>query len=128
MRGDECVVLVVEDDVEMNELEREFLAIHGFRTISAYTGTEAVDACCRDRPDAVLLDVMLPEMDGFETCRRLRSQRSSKLPIIMISALAEEESRQRGLASGADAYFSKPFDPSEVVKVLRELIEARIDG
>lgn len=117
------VVMVVEDDVEMNELERELLAVYGFETLPAYTGTEAVAISRKNHPDAVLLDVMLPEMDGFETCWRLIQQENYRhLPVIIVSALAEDESRRRGYASGASAYFTKPFDPDEVVATLRKLI------
>ncbi len=119
------VVVVVEDDVEMNELERELLSVYGFESIPAYTGAEAVDVCGRQRPDAVLLDVMLPEMDGFEACTRLRKQDGDGMPIVMLSALAADESRQRGFASGADAYFAKPFDPDEVIGAIRKLINDR---
>lgn len=122
MSAEKPVVVVVEDDVEMNELERELLGLYGFTTIPAYTGTEAVSVCMRAEVDAVLLDVMLPEMDGFETCSRLREDRNGSLPIIMISALAEDDSRRRGYASGANAYFAKPFDPEEVVGALQRLL------
>jgi len=122
MSRDNPLVIVVEDDVEMNELQRELLSIHGFDAVAAYTGTEAVDVCRRRAPDAVLLDVMLPEMDGFETCTRLRQQQDHRVPIIIISALAEDECRRQGYGSGADAYFGKPFDPDEVIGTLRRLI------
>jgi two-component system cell cycle response regulator len=118
------VVVVVEDDVEMNALECELLAVYGFKTVSAYTGREAIELCRRTRPDAVLLDVMLPEMDGFETCSCLRAQPGDGAAIIMISALAEDASRQRGLASGADAYLAKPFDALQVISTLQSLLRA----
>ncbi len=124
MSRDNPLVMVVEDDVEMNELQRELLNVHGFEAVAAYTGIEAVDVCRQRTPDAVLLDVMLPEMDGFETCARLRQQHDHRPPIIIISALAEDECRRQGYASGADAYFSKPFNPDEVICTLRKLIDA----
>ncbi|NLF32184.1 MAG: response regulator [Planctomycetes bacterium] len=125
MSTDGPVVVVVEDDVEMNALECELLSVYGFRTMSAYTGREAIELCRRTRPDAVLLDVMLPEMDGFETCCRLRDQSDDgSAAIIMVSALAEEASRRRGLASGADAYLTKPFDALQVISTLQSLIRA----
>lgn len=114
------LVLVVEDDPEMNELERQFLAASGIDAVGAYSGMEAVRAAEEDGFDAVLLDLMLPGMDGFETCRRLR--RRSDAPILILSALDSEDCRQRGLAAGASAYFTKPFDPYEVVARLRDLI------
>ena len=127
MSADEPMVLVVEDDVAMNELQRELLAAHGLGALAAYTGTQAQEMAQRCRTDAVLLDVMLPEMDGFETCSRLRQGRSD-LPIVMITALDSEECRRRGFEAGADAYFTKPFNPDEVISAIRCLIEASGNG
>jgi len=115
-------VLVVEDDEELNELERELLAIHGFESIPAYTGAQAVELCKQVDADAVLLDIMLPQMDGFEACIQMRKARDGSFPIIIISALNEQECRQRGMASGANAYFAKPFNPEEVIATLQRLI------
>ena len=114
--------MVVEDDQEMNELQRELLAAHGLDTVAAYTGAEALEVCQRCRTDAVLLDVMLPEMDGFETCLQLRL-RGRNLPIVIVTALDSEDCRRRGFEAGADAYFTKPFDPDEVIATLRMLID-----
>ena len=117
------VVMVVEDDTEMNELEQELLGVHGLDAVAAYTGREALEVCERCHADAVLLDIMLPEMDGFETCQCLRIRQGKHLPIIMITALDSDDMRQRGYDVGADAYFAKPFDPDEVVGALWMLIE-----
>ena len=117
------VVLVVEDDPEMNQLQCELLDVHGFDSQAAYTGTEALELCDEKTTDAVLLDLMLPEMDGYETCRQLRSRASTdRLPIIMITALDSEDCRQKGIEAGADAYFTKPFDPDQVISTLAVLI------
>ena len=116
------VILVVEDDAEMNDLECELLEVHGLDSVAAYTGPEALDKARRHGPDAVLLDAMLPEMDGFETCRRLRESRRD-LPIVMITALDSEDCRRRGFDAGVDAYFAKPFDPDDVVRTLRRLLD-----
>ena len=121
--ADRHVVMVVEDDVEMNELQQEMLAVHGMDAIPAYTGREALEINQQSKPDAVLLDIMLPEMDGFETCRRLRSMNHRKLPIVMLTALDADDCRQRGYKVGADAYFTKPFDPDQVIQTLQMLIE-----
>lgn len=67
--ADRPIVMVVEDDVEMNQLERELLEVHGLDSVPAYTGPEAIEVCRTCHADAILLDIMLPEMDGFETCR-----------------------------------------------------------
>ena len=114
--------MVVEDDSEMNALECELLEVCGMRAVAAYTGAEALSVADAHDTDAVLLDVMLPEMDGFETCRRLRSQRGQDLPIVMVTALDTDDCRQRGFDAGADAYFTKPFDPDEIISTLRTLM------
>ena len=82
------LVMVVEDDSEMNELQRELLEVHGLDGVAAYSGVQALSLADRHHADAVLLDVMLPEMDGFETCRRLRKRTGPRMPIVMITALA----------------------------------------
>jgi DNA-binding response OmpR family regulator len=120
------LILVVEDDMEMNELQRELLSLHGMDSVPAYSGRQAIELAEQHCVDAVLLDVMLPEMDGFETCRQLRQRPNGQsLPIIMLTALDSEDCRQRGFACGADAYFVKPFDPDEVVQKLQSLIERK---
>ena len=121
--SDRPVVMVVEDDVEMNELERDLLDAYGLDSVPAYTGTEALQVYQSCRTDAVLLDIMLPEMDGFETCRRLRSMNCGLTPIVILTALDSDESRRTGYEVGADAYFAKPFDPDELVQTIRQLID-----
>lgn len=116
------LVLVVEDDEEMNALEREFLEVCGMDTVAAYSGTQAIDACDSRSVDAVLLDVMLPEKDGFETCRQIRERAGRALPIVMLTALDAEDYCRRGLDVGADAYFTKPFDPDAVTGKILELL------
>ena len=116
------LILVVEDDEEMNSLERELLGVHGVDTCAAYSGKQALETCERLAVDAVLLDIMLPHKDGFEVCRELRRRVGARLPIVMLTALDGEDCRQRGFEAGADAYFTKPFDPFEVVEKLLELL------
>jgi DNA-binding response OmpR family regulator len=117
------VVMVVEDDVEMNELQRELLAVHGLDTVAAYTGVEALEVFSHQHADAVLLDIMLPEMDGFECCQQLKHRNGQKLPVVIVTALDSEDCRRRGFEAGADGYFVKPFDPDEVVDAIRHLID-----
>ena len=115
------LVMVVEDDVEMNELQQELLAIHGLGSLPAYDGQQAVEIC--QSCDAVLLDLMMPKIDGFEACRRIREACCPHTPIIIVTALDNEECRKQGFEVGADAYFSKPFDPDEVIGTLQRLLE-----
>jgi DNA-binding response OmpR family regulator len=117
------VVVVVEDDMEMNSLECELLQIHGMETIPAYTGTEAIQSANTAHADAILLDIMLPEMDGYECCRTIRESGRTSIPIVMVTALDSVDSRRQGFDAGADAYFTKPFDPVEIVNTLKLLID-----
>ena len=114
--------MVVEDDEEANQLQQKLLAAHGLESVPAFTGAEAIDVCEQSPPDAVLLDLMLPGMDGFETCRRLRQVNGRHLPIVILTTLDSEDHRKRSLDAGADAFFSKPFDPAEVIDTLRNLL------
>ena len=123
MSTENCVILVVEDDAEMNDLQRELLGIHGMDSIPAYSGTEALRLISEKQIAAVLLDIMLPEMDGFETCLRIRELPQGNMPVLMVTAMDSPECRERGIAVGADAYFVKPFDPDEVITSLRDLLE-----
>ena len=122
------VVLVVEDDLEMNQLECELLDVYGFDSMAAYTGAEAIELCDGETTDAVLLDLMLPEIDGYETCRRLKADPTTdKLPVVMITAMDSDDCRQKGLDAGADAYFTKPFDPDQIISTLTVLIGSNGD-
>ncbi len=122
---DRPLVMVVEDDPEMNELERELLELGGMDTVPAYSGVEAIQLADRCNANAVLLDIMLPEMDGFETCRRLRDNAGEKLPIVLVTVLDSEDCRRRCVECGADALFTKPFDPDGVVNTIQSLLHRR---
>jgi len=124
---DRPVVLVVEDDEEMNLLQQDLLAAYGLDAVGAYTGAEALDLCERHDPDAILLDLMLPAMDGLEACKRLR-EGPRRIPIVIVTALDSDDCRSQGMEAGADAYFCKPFDPQEVVDELLRLLRASSDG
>jgi len=123
------VVMVVEDDVEMNELERELLDLFGMDAVAAYSGVEALSVCEASSADAVLLDLMLPEMDGYETCRRLRMSETNhgRMPIVIVTALDSQDFRRLGFEAGADAYFTKPFDPEQIAQTLQTLINRNHD-
>ena len=121
---DAPVILVVEDDVEMNELQRELLAIHGIDSLPAYSGKEAVELFSQKHIDGILLDLMMPEMDGFEACRCIRKISTNPgLPIIMITAMGAEASTQEGYEAGVDAFFVKPFSPAKIVETLQTLLK-----
>ncbi len=114
---DACpLVLIVEDEPDVAELIRYNLARNGYATLIAESGDKAVEAALRSTPDLVLLDIMLPGMDGWEVCQTIRDSSKGKLvPIIMVSALTTEESRIKGLSLGADDYITKPFSVQELL-------------
>ena len=115
-------ILVVEDDPDIAELVEHHLSRAGFSTSVVGTGTDAL-AQIRQRPDLVVLDLMLPGLSGFEICRMMRSDpKTAAVPIIMLTARAEEEARVQGLELGADDYVTKPFSPRELVARLRAVL------
>jgi two-component system alkaline phosphatase synthesis response regulator PhoP len=113
-------ILVVDDEPRIVKLARDYLEKDGFRVITASDGLSALDAARRQRPDLVVLDLMLPEMDGWEVCRALR--RETDVPIIMLTARAEETDQVAGLELGADEYVTKPFSPRTLVARVRALL------
>ena len=117
------LVLIVEDEAPLVTLLRYNLEKEGFAVCSAADGEEALLQIAESKPDAVLLDWMLPLVSGLEVCRQIRrSPASRSLPIILLTARGEEADRVRGLDSGADDYIVKPFSPSELVARLRAVI------
>jgi two-component system phosphate regulon response regulator PhoB len=117
------VVLIVEDEAPLVTLLRYNLEKEGFAVCSAGDGEEALLQIAENKPDAVLLDWMLPLVSGLEVCRQIRRAPASRaLPIILLTARGEEADRVRGLDSGADDYIVKPFSPSELVARLRAVI------
>ena len=113
-------ILVVEDEQRMVNLIRMNLELEGFQVVEAHTGIDALNAVRTQLPDLILLDVMLPELDGFETLRMLRE--FSSIPVIMLTAKGEEDDRVRGLELGADDYMPKPFAPRELVSRVRAVL------
>jgi len=114
-------VLVVEDDPEINELVGAYVQIAGFEYESALTGTQAVEKARVVHPALIVLDVMLPDFDGFEVARRLKGESHTReIPIVMLTALDREEYRQKGKTAGAVDYLTKPFDPDRLMDAIRE--------
>jgi len=115
--------LIVEDDADIAQLVTRYLEKAGFTTDRAPNGRDALDAIARRLPDAMVLDLMLPLIDGLDVCRRVRAdQRTAAIPIVMLTARAEETERIVGLEIGADDYLSKPFSPNELVARVRALL------
>jgi two-component system alkaline phosphatase synthesis response regulator PhoP len=120
-------ILIVEDEQDILQLVRHYLEKEGFRAVTAMTGLEALKKAKEDTPDLVVLDLMLPEMDGLEVCKRLRSvPDTAMLPILMLTAKAEESDMIVGLELGADDYVTKPFSPKALVARVKALLR-RVD-
>lgn len=116
-------ILVIEDEEDIRELIRYNLAREGFEVIAAATGEEALVAARARRPDLVLLDLMLPGIQGLEVCRRLRAgSDTAGVPIIMVTAKGEEADIVAGLEMGADDFVTKPFSPRELVARVRSVL------
>ncbi len=119
-------VLVVEDDPEINELVGAYVQLAGFRYDSAADGSAAISRARERRPSLIVLDVMLPDFDGFEVCRRLKSeQRTADIPVVMLTALDRAEHRARGAQCGAIEYLTKPFDPDRLMRAIKENINSQ---
>jgi DNA-binding response OmpR family regulator len=113
-------ILVAEDEPEINALVRQHLEDEGHRVVQAFDGPTAVSMAQQEHPDLVILDWMLPKLDGLEVCRRLRRQ--SIVPILMLTARAEEVDRVLGLEVGADDYLTKPFSIRELLARVRAIL------
>ena len=114
------LILVVDDEPKVARLARDYLEKNGFRVVTAADGQSALTIARREKPDLIILDLMLPNIDGREVCRILR--RESDVPIIMLTALSEEIDQVTGLEIGADDYITKPFSPRAMVARVRALL------
>jgi two-component system alkaline phosphatase synthesis response regulator PhoP len=116
-------ILIVEDEPDILQLVKLYLEKEGFRTATAVNGAQALKKVKEDKPDLIVLDLMLPEIDGLEVCKRLRSiPDTALLPIIMLTAKAEESDTVIGLELGADDYVAKPFSPKALVARIKALL------
>ena len=106
-------ILIIEDDISIAELQRDYLEIEDFEVNIALTGEDGLHKAVHEQVDLILLDLMLPEVDGFQICKTIRLEKD--IPIIMVSAKKEDIDKIRGLGLGADDYIVKPFSPSELV-------------
>ena len=113
-------ILVVDDEPNIVELVKLYLAREGYTVVPAHDGREALERFAQDKPALVVLDLMLPELDGWEVCRRIR--RESDVPIIMLTARGEDIDKIVGLELGADDYLAKPFNPRELLARVRAVL------
>ena len=113
-------ILIVDDDSNICELLRMYLEKDGFDTSIAYDGEQAIELVGRYNPDLILLDIMMPRLDGWQVCREVR--KNSEIPIIMLTAKGEDFDKILGLELGADDYISKPFDAKEVLARIKAVL------
>ncbi len=118
-------ILVVEDQDSIRRMIEALVQARGYEVTAVASGTKAIDVAATEPPDLVLLDLMLPgQYDGFEVCRRLREDPSTRrVPVVIISALDDEQSRKRAADAGATAYYTKPFSPIALLKEIDRLKE-----
>jgi CheY-like chemotaxis protein len=117
-------VLVVDDDEVIRQLIAVNLNLEGFEVATATDGQDCLDRVLDVMPDVITLDVMMPFLDGWATAERLRTEEAtSHIKVVLITARAQDDDRRRGLGIGVDAYLTKPFDPAELIQVVRELAE-----
>jgi signal transduction histidine kinase len=115
-------ILIVDDEINAVRMLRGLLIPDGYNVLTAHSGAEALTVAMRETPDVVLLDVMMPDMDGYEVCAKLRADlRLANVPILLLTALDDQESRIHGLEAGADDFISKPFDSFELRARLRTI-------
>ena len=113
-------VLVIDDDQNICKILEEYLRIEDFEVLIAHDGEKGIDLTNEEKPDIIILDIMLPKLDGWEVCKRVR--RKNDIPVIMLSAKTKEMDKITGLELGADDYVTKPFSPREVVARVKAVL------
>jgi len=118
-------VLVVDDDEVIRQLIAVNLTLEGFDVVTAVDGRDCLEKVIEAEPDVITLDVMMPRLDGWVTATQLRrNPQTAGIKVVLITARAQEDDRSRGRQIGVDAYLTKPFDPAEMIRVVRELASA----
>lgn len=113
--------LIVEDEPEANKLLAMLIQLRGYRTVSAFTGSEALAAIDRDPPNIVFLDLMLPDVNGYDVCRSIKNRPSTALiPVVMVTARVAVENRLQSFRAGADQYIPKPYTPDQIFDALTD--------
>ncbi len=129
MSKDKSIILVVEDDPDVAEMLNAYFNVQGYEVVSAYQGEDGVRLCSEKRPNLVVLDIRLPDIDGYEVARRLRSaRRTREIPIIFLTEKRSRQDRLQGLELGADDYITKPFDVQELRLRVRNALRRSLQG
>jgi len=116
-------ILVVDDEVQLVEMVKMRLEASGYEILSAYNGQEALDKARDEKPDLIILDLMLPKLDGYKVCRMLKfDEKYKSIPIILFTARVQKSDKEIGTQVGADAYITKPFEPQVLLSKIKELL------
>ncbi|PIU40872.1 MAG: two-component system response regulator [Candidatus Omnitrophica bacterium CG07_land_8_20_14_0_80_42_15] len=116
-------ILVVDDEIQLVEMVKLRLQANGYIVLTAGDGQEALEKARKEKPDLIILDLMLPKIDGYKVCRMLKfDEKYKKIPILMFTARAQESDKKLGEEVGADGYITKPFEPSVLISKIHELI------
>jgi DNA-binding response OmpR family regulator len=117
-------ILLADDEPDIKIVLEMFLKSRGYEVCTAYDGLDAIDQARNEKPDVILLDVMMPMIDGFEVCKKLKADpQTANIPVIMLSAASHAESVQKGLNAGALDYMIKPFEPEKLDEMLTKLFK-----
>jgi DNA-binding response OmpR family regulator len=116
-------ILIVDDEVDLVETVRFPLEMEGYHVLVSYNGEDALSQARKENPDLILLDLMLPKLDGYKVCRLLKfDERYKHIPILMLTAKTQEKDRILGMETGADEYITKPFDMDYLMKKVKEYL------
>lgn len=122
--SDKKCILLVDDEKDLVETVSFRLQAAGYEVVPAYDGQEALEKARSLKPSLVILDLMLPKMDGYKVCRLLKfDEKYKNIPVLMFTARAQDSDREMGLQVGADAYITKPFEPQVLLDKIKELIK-----
>src|SRR3989338_8223461 len=118
------LILLVDDDIDSSDIVKKRLEINNYKVVAAYDGQDALDKARKLKPDLIILDLMLPKLDGYKVCRMLKfDEKYKNIPIVMFTARAQDSDEKLGYEVGADAFFTKSFEPAVLLKKVEELLK-----
>lgn len=121
---DKKKILIIDDEKDLLDAVTFRLQANGYELIGAYDGQEGLDKARKEKPDLIILDLMLPKIDGYKVCRMLKlDEKYKKIPIILFTARAQEEDKKLGRDAGADSYITKPFEPQVLLGKIKDLLK-----
>jgi DNA-binding response OmpR family regulator len=122
-KTDEKVILIVDDEEAIITLLETILGVFNYKSIACIDPAEALEIAKAQKPDLVILDIAMPEIDGYQVCRQLKQcEQTSSIPVLMVTALALIQDKKKGIESGADGFIFKPFDPQVVIGEIEKLV------